>query len=99
LDHFLHHVTRGSEIVWSEDAPPAEFRSTYGREQAIAEARVALETDAYIDLHRWVFTPESFLFVVQSLSEWLGGLRVVGSHATAGCEFFVTLGRDESGLA
>lgn len=96
FDHFLHHVTRGSDIVWSEGSPPADFHSTYTREQAIAEARVAIATDAYIDTHRWVFTPESFLFVVESLGDWLGGLQVVGSHPTAGCEFFMTIARGET---
>jgi Methyltransferase domain len=94
FDHFLHHVTRGSDIVWEEITPPAEFRATYTLEQAIAEARAAMESDAYIDVHRWVFTPDSFQYAFESLGEWLDGLRMVGSHSTAGCEFFVTLGRD-----
>lgn len=95
FDHFLLHVTRGSDIVWSEGAPPAEFHATYTREEAIAQARAAMESDDYVDVHRWVFTPESFRFALDSLGEWLGGLRVIGSHPTAGCEFFVTIGRDE----
>lgn len=97
FDHYLHHVTRGSDIVWAKESPPAEFRSTYTLEHAIAEARSAMETNAYIDIHRWVFTPDSFHFAVESLREWLGGLRVVGSHPTAGCEFFITLASDKAG--
>jgi hypothetical protein len=98
FDHFFHHVTRGSDIVWSEETPEAEFRSTYSLERAIAETRAAMETDAYVDVHRWVFTPASFLTAFTALSEWLEGLHVVGSHPTKGCEFFMTLGRSSTAL-
>jgi len=91
LDHFAFHVTRGSEIAWHRESAPAEFRSTYTLEHAVAETKSVID-GAALDIHRWVFNPENFRFAFDALEEWLGGLRVVGSHPTAGCEFFVTVG-------
>jgi hypothetical protein len=97
FDHFAYHVGFDNNIVWSEETSGV-FRPNYSVQRAWSEAQDALISTEYIDVHRWVFTPSSFQFVVGALSQggWLD-LCVVGSSPTSGCEFYATLGRGRDG--
>jgi hypothetical protein len=97
LDHFVHHVTKDRAIVWSDQSPDGGFELTYSLERAWDEDQQAMETDDYMDIHRWVFTPSSLAFALATLrcGGWLKDLTVIASHETVGCEFFLTIGRGD----
>jgi hypothetical protein len=52
----------------------------------------------YVDAHAWRFTPSSFRLILMDLKNLcLTDFSEVGFHDTAGCEFFVSLGRSLQG--
>jgi hypothetical protein len=93
LDYFSYHVGFGGEFVWSTGMS-GDFYRHHSTERGVLEAKGAMDTLEYMDIHRWVFTPSSLQFILATLSQggWLDQ-HVVGQQPTAGCEFFVTLGR------
>ena len=57
-----------------------------------------LNDHAYLDIHAWCFTPHSFRLLMQDLfALGLIQLREVAFYPTAGCEFYMTLGRKGKG--
>jgi|APTNR8051073442_1049403.scaffolds.fasta_scaffold00013_246 SAM-dependent methyltransferase len=96
-EHHLSAVARAGRIAWS-----ARDRGIYSFVHTHAEARATMEkacdTEAYLDVHVWCFTPHSFRLMIQDLYELgLQPFRECSFFPTAGCEFYVTLGRQGSG--
>jgi hypothetical protein len=93
LDHTLHAAKRGESIAW----PPGAIEPlamVHERDHVDAMlARSAIVGD-YLDVHAWVFTPESFRYLVD-MSRALGhtSFVVAEHHDTVGSEFFVSLRR------
>jgi SAM-dependent methyltransferase len=92
FDNFAYHVSLEGQLFWVPEAT-GEFTQTYSVDRAWEEALAAVEGPDYVDVHRWVFTPSSLELILATMSRigWLN-LRIVGSHPTAGIEFFLTLG-------
>ena len=54
----------------------------------------ARESDEYIDIHNWRFTPSSFRLILHDLQRLnQTGLVEMGGFDTEGCEFFISLGK------
>lgn len=93
----LNASKRDGVIAWSADHPGRNILLN-----PLSKAHAAMEraeqVPAYQDFHAWCFTPHSFrlmmedLFALEKIS-----LREVAFFDTAGCEFFVTLGRQGTG--
>ena len=58
-----------------------------------------LNEKVYIDVHAWCFVPHSFRLIIHDLY-CLGLIRLqeVEWFATEGCEFFITLSRQGTGI-
>ena len=94
FDHFSRAAKCDGQIAWSPDIQGAlEF--VHNLSVSSSHWKLARTTGTYIDVHNWRFTPSSFRLL-------LGDLRTLGltifdikdSFDTAGCEFFVTLGKN-----
>lgn len=94
LDHQAYACRRDESIAWSADDRRSLDLQFPRIEWANARMDIGLGQDHYEDTHRWKFTPMSFRLIVHDL-RILGfhTLEVVGSSATIGFEFFVTLGK------
>nr|MBP9089171.1 methyltransferase domain-containing protein [Kofleriaceae bacterium] len=96
FDHFANTAERMGAICWDNRETDKLQLSHTTHEAKAAWTRVR-ETDEYIDVHNWRFTPASFRIAISDLQ--LLGLLPVGivrEFGTVGCEFFVTLGKAEA---
>lgn len=93
----LNASKRDGVIAWSR-AHSGRSVLTNSTSKARSTMEKVVRTSAYQDFHAWCFTPHSFrlmmedLFALEQIS-----LREVAFFDTAGCEFFVTLGRQGTG--
>ena len=81
--------------AWSSG--PGE-KGDYAFVHSIAEAKKALgdvgEGNAYLDIHKWCFTPNSFRLMMRDLFELgLVQLKELSFHPPVGHEFYMTLSR------
>jgi len=97
-EYFLNFSKRADSISWYEGFKGAlalEFSKTdaYNQMQAVVQQKV------YLDLHSWSFTPTSFRLLIQDLND-LGfiSLKEVSFFPSAGCEFFIALGKKGTGF-
>jgi SAM-dependent methyltransferase len=94
FDHFVDASKRKGNIAWSSDGKDGadELLHTFAEAQA-QWIRSAAAID-YIDVHCWRFTPASFrLLISDMLNLGLIGLDIKSEFNTAGCEFYVSLGK------
>jgi predicted SAM-dependent methyltransferase len=92
LDHTLHAAQRGG-IVWQagSDDPLAMVHMRDHVDEMLSRAGVG---DDYVDVHAWVFTPESFQYLVDMARAFgFMSFRIEQLHGTVGFEFFVSLRR------
>jgi SAM-dependent methyltransferase len=94
LDHWLHAAQRDG-IVWHPSTPTP--LSMVHRRVDLDAAVAAASGDDYVDVHAWVFTPESF----RALAAFAGcfghtSLEIVEASDPIGYEFFVTLRRPDA---
>lgn len=97
-EYFLNVVSRNGQIAWAAgmDGP---LRFVHSLDDAVSNMRRVLQDKLYLDLHSWCFTPHSFRLIIHDLcSLGLIALREIDFFPTAGCEFFVTLGRSGKGI-
>jgi SAM-dependent methyltransferase len=91
LDHTLHAAQRGA-IAW-EPGNPTPLTMVHQRDHVDAMLAQAEAGDEYIDIHAWVFTLESFRYLIE-MSRTLGYTSfVVADCADGGSEFFMSLRR------
>ena len=96
LDHTLHAAQRGA-IAW-EPGSPTPLTMVHQRDHVDAMLAKAEAGEEYIDVHAWVFTRESFLYLIE-MSRTLGFTSfVVADHSDGGSEFFVSLRRAEHAI-
>jgi len=91
FDHVAQIVRRAQLVSWNAETM-GDFTFMHGLEEAKAAFEGACQSDAYVDVHCWRFTPASFRLILTELR--LLGLfefEEVCSFPTEGCEFFVTL--------
>lgn len=96
FDHYANAVKKGriGTISWHRHAP-GSLQPVHDFASARAAWRAAQTEHAYVDVHNWRFTPESFRLVIDDLRD-LGVLELGiadGPTAAAG-EFCVCLQRD-----
>jgi SAM-dependent methyltransferase len=60
FDHFSRCVNLDLDQAWQGTIQPHELPRKFSDEEALAQASRARESDAYIDVHCWIFTPRSF---------------------------------------
>ena len=59
----------------------------------------ALQSEEYVDVHNWRFTPSSFRIILHDLQVLnLTELAEMGGSETTGCEFFITLGKNNKNI-
>jgi hypothetical protein len=96
-DHHLNVAKRGGRLHWRRGWPG---RLEYAHQFAEAEKAVQTwtQTDVYMDIHNWVFTPNAARLLLSDLHR-LGytGLRENGFDSGAGHEFFISLSRAGAG--
>ena len=93
FDHLASAVSLEGRIAWAEKVDEtATFVHCHSLAIARDVAKSAFESNAYHDVHCWVFTPVSFFKLLEELAE-LGLLRfeIAQFYGTVGCEFFVSL--------
>ncbi len=93
FDYVASAVSYQGGLTWSEAVDDAVKLTHYhSLHDAQAIAKSAFESQAYHDIHCWVFTPSSFFKLLDEIAA-LGLLKfeVVQLYETEGCEFFVSL--------
>jgi SAM-dependent methyltransferase len=92
FDHYSSAVLWRGLIGWGEEPPFDELVHVHGEAEAMERATAAATTGEYIDVHCWVFTPESFVRLMGSLQRLhLVLFSVESCSETIGGEFFATL--------
>jgi SAM-dependent methyltransferase len=82
------------ESVWIED----EYKFIYGLDNAIALMKESVAETGYSDCHNWCFTPHSFRLLIRDLNDFgFIKMKELSFFPSAGCEFFITLGRHGAG--
>ena len=92
FDHYSSAVLWRGLIGWGEEPPFDELVHVHGEAEAMERATAAATTGEYIDVHCWVFTPESFGRLMGSLQRLhLVPFSVESCSETVGGEFFAIL--------
>lgn len=97
-EYYLNVVSQGGEISW-ESASKGKYRNIHNSDKAVQSMNQVIREKQFIDVHAWCFTPYSFRLLIHDLRT-LGfvTLREISSFYTKGGEFFITLGKQGSGL-
>lgn len=92
FDHYSSAVLWRGQIGWGEEPPFDELVHVHGEAEALERATAAVSKGEYIDVHCWVFTPQSFCRLMGSLQRLqLVPFSVESVTDTIGGEFFATL--------
>jgi 2-polyprenyl-3-methyl-5-hydroxy-6-metoxy-1,4-benzoquinol methylase len=92
-EYHLNCSVRGGQIAW-EQGNMKEFELLYSPEDSYNQMQKVIKQKEYLDLHAWSFTPTSFRLLIQDLNDLkFISLKVVIFFPTAGCEFYITLGK------
>ena len=93
FDHFANAATLNGAIAWSENQREGADGLIHNFADAKSQWERRVQTDEYIDVHCWRFTPESFNLIIADLVQLgLINLEIRAKFPTSGCEFYVTLG-------
>lgn len=101
-DYFLNVVQLSGRIAWDADhafgKSIGEIGFVHGADAAKSGITAVAESNAYLDIHAWCFTPSSFRLLIEDLYT-LGfiPLREAHFHNTVGVEFFMALSTDGQG--
>jgi len=91
FDHFYSIVSMNSLPSW-KSGDHGTFEAMHSAEEAWKLFDTARDSEEYIDVHNWRFTPSSFVHIICALAEMnYLGLEIASFYATEGCEFFVSL--------
>ena len=93
FNHFANAASRTNAISWSDDDRGGADGLVHTFENAKQQWNCRIETEDYIDVHCWRFTPESFALMLSDINRLgLVGLGIQAQFPTSGCEFYVSLG-------
>lgn len=91
-EYFLNVASKSDQIAWGSGTA-GEYKLLHTLENARNGLKSA-SNGGYIDVHAWCFVPHSFRLIIQDLHDLgLIPFREIGFAPSAGCEFYVTLGR------
>lgn len=94
FDHFSNAATREGNIAWGNESNLEADSLVHTMVQSKSEWIRCRSTDDYCDVHCWRFTPASFRLIISDLQVLgLVNLEIKLEFDTAGCEFYVTLGK------
>jgi len=94
FDYISSAVMYDDSIAWGNTVviEPQKIKPIYSEKEAWRLAQRSLFEDQYVDAHCWVFTPQSFFDLLESLINLeLFDFKVEQFYETAGCEFYVSL--------
>jgi SAM-dependent methyltransferase len=69
FDHFSHFIDVDLASLWRYDPGELALRPTGDNRNLVRICQEARDNGAYIDSHCWVFTPRSFLDVLQAIAD------------------------------
>ncbi|WOD40407.1 hypothetical protein [Nodosilinea sp. E11] len=97
-EYMLNVVSLSGNIAWSPQAM-GNFAFVHSCDDAQQSMQRVIDQQAYLDVHAWCFVPHSFRLLMHDLFE-LGmiSVREIDFYPTEGCEFFVTLGKQGTGV-
>lgn len=93
-DHFSHVVHLDAKDAWAGDFVPEDLRRKFSDDIAVQKMVLAEDSEDYIDVHCWVFTPQSFFTTFRDLARTrLVDFAVAGFVPTeeGNNEFYVAL--------
>ena len=94
FDHIANAAKRNGNIAWASDGLGGANELAHTFADAKAHWAHSISQPDYIDVHCWRFTPASFRLVIADLLGLdLIGLEIKAEFDTAGCEFYVSLGK------
>ena len=97
FDHLSLACKKGEQHAWGK-MHYGKFSFVHDFSDAASFFRDYGNHNEYVDAHAWRFTPSSFRLILMDLKNLcLTDFSEVGFHDTAGCEFFVSLGRSLQG--
>jgi 2-polyprenyl-3-methyl-5-hydroxy-6-metoxy-1,4-benzoquinol methylase len=67
-DHFSHVVHLDATAAWAGDFAPEDLRRKFSDDVAVQKMVLARDSEDYIDVHCWVFTPQSFFRTFRDLA-------------------------------
>lgn len=98
FDGLSLHTLVNDQIIFPTGVGAGEVKLAHTPKEAFERASQYLQSAAYMDIHAWVFTPGSFMAIVQDLREiGLIGLELANAYPTEGFEFFLALRKAGSG--
>jgi predicted SAM-dependent methyltransferase len=98
VEHSLNIVTKSNRITWGHNKQRGNYAFLHSFEEVKSAMHSAGSDTDYFDYHAWCFTPHSFRLMMHDLhSLGLIPFREVVFFPTAGCEFYITLGRTGKG--
>lgn len=97
-EYCLNVVSRADCLAWNA-AADGPLKLMHTLEDAKKYMQIALAGDEYLDVHAWCFVPHSFRLLIHDLhSLGLIPFREVEFVEGEGFEFFMTLGRNGTGV-
>lgn len=94
FDYISSAVMYNDSIAWDCNTviEPQNLKPIHSELEAWQFAQRSLLEDQYVDAHCWVFTPQSFFDLLESLINLeLFDFKIEKFYETAGCEFYVSL--------
>ena len=96
FDHFSNASSRFGSGAWQKDKLGEPNELSYAYSKAKSEFIEAIKSDKYCDVHCSRFTPISFQLIISDLFNLgLIDLKVSQFYDTEGCEFYITLEKQE----
>jgi predicted SAM-dependent methyltransferase len=94
FDHFANAAKRDGNIAWALDGLGGATEILHTFSEAKENLKQSLSSSDYIDVHCWRFTPASFRLLISDLQKLgLVNLEIKAEFDTAGCEFYMALGK------
>jgi len=98
-EYFLNLVSKAGGGAW-DATTVGEYSFMHSLEDALSGMKAVLNEKAYLDIHAWCFVPHSFRLMIHDLfCLGLIHLQEVDFFPTEGCEFFITLSRNGTGIS
>jgi SAM-dependent methyltransferase len=91
LDYWIHYANLDGAPSWAHEVEPSALTLSFPVERCYSEAKIAVESPDYKDVHVSAFTPYSFVQILRGLSELKLLPFELESIETSGMEFLAML--------